>query len=171
MRVAESLRRPIVTALVTAAAAVATPAEARADEGVPRAVLEAQGDRQRGRLGTSQEGSPANGNMCSSGIGDGTWEFPRGMPVKPGPLQATIALRRSDRPDAVSLRRWSEVNESGQPSGESRSVRFRLGPRDGTWIVRFRQRVRAHAYLTLRARWAGECGGDSGTWLFHLEAR
>ena len=172
MRFAASIRRPIVTAvLVAAVSAVPTPSHATADEGVPRAFLEAQGERQRGRLGTSQEGRPAGEDICSSGIGDGTWQFPRGMPVRSGRVRASIELRRSDRPDAVTLRRWSGVNEFGQPSGDSRAIRFRMRAGDGAWLLRFRQRVRDHLYLSLRARWAGECGGDSGTWLFHLEAR
>jgi hypothetical protein len=147
------------------------------DEGIPRIILKGPGARQRGLITTVTESSEDDGG-CVTGHGDGTGAFPPPVGMIPGPLEVRIEIRRSDRPDAVRIRSWTEVDDSSgveRPVGTGEQVAYRLRTRrrHGEPVARIaviRPTLETHLYLSLGLRWKGECGGDSGTWHFHLQA-
>jgi hypothetical protein len=140
---------------------------------VPKTVLHTGSDAQEGRL-VSATWSGFDGQFCVTQISDGNPLFPTGTAnAKPG-ARIKIQLRKRQRPDQLTIRAWSRLNNS-RPVGGGDLVDHRLAKtmRKGRqiWIASFTPRFKGHLYLRLRGTWIdeGPCGGiQMGTWQFHL---
>jgi len=148
-----------------------------AAEPLPKTVLHLAGERQRGSLWSSTDAN-GDGDTCSVGHGDGVPIPPwRAIRVEPGRFRGRIVLRRDDRPRRVTLKAYTETDDSGAVSGPREDVEWRLRARrrgeERRWTIRLRSIVEDHLYLRLGAGWRDPsgCGGDHGSWLFHIRAR
>ena len=118
-----------------------------------------------------------------SGTGFAADGFPtppeRAIAVDPGRFRARIVLSKEEPPSRVRLAVRSELDGNGYPTGRNHLIDSSLRPvrrPDGEisgWVVRFRSRIRDHAYPELEAVWRGDCTEGTGdtSYVFHLEAR
>ena len=167
----------IKTVAVAAIAAVAlAAAPAASSEHVrtapPRAVLKANGVRQRGLLITYCWSYPQG----DGGVGicaDGTYGWPEAQRAEGG-ARAEITFKWEGKPTNLRLHSYRRLRNRA-PVGRGRAIEYRLRPeRDRgeivAWTAYFRLPNRTgHLYLTASARWNhGGVGGDA-YYTFHLK--
>lgn len=148
------------------------------DESLPRIVLLAGGEGQRGRLWSST-GADGDGNQCVAGHGDGFPNPPRrGLELGRDPFRGRFVIDRNEEP-RVRVDGYTELDEYGYISFDSsHRVKWRVHPRPSAaspvrWVVTFRTPSREHVYLDLTASWRDPsgCGRDEGSYVFHIARR
>ncbi len=165
--------KPRLLALVAVAALIA-PEVAAADDHrpPPNPILSAGRVRQRGRFLASCWSAPGERPgehvvTCADAFGG----WPPAKRTRTGG-RAQVLIRKSQRPDEISLRSWRRVDRRGSPVGRGRSVSFALVGRAGAWAARFRlPRRRGHYYLLVFGRWRDRDGSathQDASWTFHL---
>lgn len=162
------MRRAAVAALVTT---FAFPMSALAHSHYPPSIHLITNDKvQRGQLGTfcwTRTTPTGGGTLCA----DAVWSFPNEFRRTPAGDPAVLRIRRSERPDHLSLYGYREIDENDIPQdeGERLPTHLRRMRRDGEvvgWRARFRTpNEPGHLYLDLFARWDP---GDA-SYTFHLK--
>jgi hypothetical protein len=162
--------------VVALAAGVERPAGAADDESIPKVLLRAAGQEQRGQVWTSTDSERVGPDLCQSGHGDGIPTPPRrGVELRRQPFRGRLVIFRNEEP-RIRLAAYTKLDDGGTPEYDShQEVRWRLRPSPSRaeprrWVVGFRTPASDHVYLDLTASWRdpGGCGQDDASYTFHL---
>ena len=185
-----TMRRTSLLVAATIAAVLIHGVPAEGDDHLPPDVTLRVGERQQ--VGRSSSGywaspiAPPQGAPPGTYCGAWTWDpapypYPSALRVPRGDVRARIVFQKTHRPESVSIRGWTVVEESGERRGP-RSIGYSLHPvQEGdqavAWIADVTLRVRKHLYLDVSAEWSDQegmgCSGQrqTATWNFHVRAR
>ena len=155
------------------------------DDSLPRLVLRAGSENQRGKLWNSAEGTREGDECVTPVLIDPEPRPPRrSVELRRGrPFRGRIRIYRDEEP-RVRLRAYTELygdSSTVSPNTDDtirynsrQPVRWDLGAVPSVtdpqrWVVRFRTRAADHVYLDLSATWRDASGcADRGDYLFHL---
>jgi predicted lipoprotein with Yx(FWY)xxD motif len=150
--------------LVLLVALTSMPAAAQQTKNPPELVLKTSGTSQAGNLG-SYCWTYGTQTHCNDTF---AYDWP---PAKPGTAQekARVRIKRREKPKQFSLDYWRQVNEMGEPQGESTSLEYELKSRRvkgrKVWEAWFTLPGPGHFYLRAFGQWTpGDAFYD-----FHLQ--
>jgi hypothetical protein len=145
------------------------------DHRPPHANVITETDRQRASRG-GYEWAEKQGRFCSIVIADvvavGAPEAVR----TPVGERIRFRFKKDERPKAVTIRQYRDVNRHGEPKGDGRWMFFTLGRvvvnGNVRWEARFDLNRPGHHYLRVDARWrdVDGCGPQEVEWMAHLRA-
>jgi hypothetical protein len=143
------------------------------DDGIPQTELAIGGENLRGKAWSVEEGHATGPNECAGMHGDGIPTIRRHVSVARGRHEATLLLRRSDRPAEVEVTVYRHLDRFSTPTGKWKEKATSLAAvesrgRTTGWIATFQLKVDGRRYVDAFAEWPDEdgCGEDSASFVF-----